>query len=196
MLQHVLAILQQIDADAFMQVYQWRQPLLDQVMPWVTHLGSGGVLWLGWALLLFVFGSTRDKRAAILTVVALTVSFIISQELIKELVGRNRPYLTLDGVVTLVHPLNSTSFPSGHTTTSFACAVVLARTWGRMPPLPIMLAALIGFSRIYVGVHYPTDVIVGGLIGIVCGEVICRLAAKKYPEIKIYHRTGSRDYSA
>jgi undecaprenyl-diphosphatase len=183
-----------MDAAIFMQVYQWRSPILDQIMPVITHLGSGGALWLIWALLLYLFGSMQNKKIAILTVVALIVSFLFAQELIKELVDRNRPYLTLEGIRTLVHPLNSTSFPSGHTATSFACAMVLARA-GRVKILPIMLAVLIGFSRIYVGVHYPTDVMVGALIGIICGEVTCRLALKKSSEISIYQRTQSRDYS-
>ncbi|MBM7855046.1 undecaprenyl-diphosphatase [Desulfohalotomaculum tongense] len=167
-----LHIIQQIDAEMFMQVYQWRRPFLDKIMPFITHLGSGGVLWLTCALLMYITGSEQKKRAALLTVVALTFSYFLSQELLKNVIERERPYLVLAGIKTLVQPLDSYSFPSGHTATSFACAVVLAKSWRRFKWLPVFLALAIGFSRVYVGVHYPLDVIAGAVLGIICGQLV------------------------
>lgn len=170
----VLQIIQQVDQGIYLAIYHFRQPWLDKIMPLITHLGTGGIIWLGWALL-FYFKGTTGRRIAVLTLIALAVSFFISNELLKALVGRTRPYLTLEDVITLVSPLQSTSFPSGHTATSFACAVVLARAGGIMRWLPFVLAGLIGFSRIYVGVHYPLDVLAGALVGLLCGMLVSRL---------------------
>lgn len=145
---------------------------MNEIMPFITHLGSGGVLWFFLAGLMYFSGSDQKKRAAVLSVAALIVSYILSQELIKNLIDRQRPYLMLEGIELLVKPLHSYSFPSGHTTTSFACAVVMAKSWHRAKWLPLLFAAAIGFSRIYVGVHYPLDVIAGAVLGVICGTVV------------------------
>lgn len=177
-MQSILHTIQQIDTNIYLAIYHLRQPWLDKIMPLITHLGTGGFIWLGWALLLYLRGTPANRRIAILTVIALTISFFLSNELLKGLVTRTRPYLSLDEIITLVKPLQSTSFPSGHTATSFACAVVLARAGGIMRWLPLTVAVLIGFSRIYVGVHYPFDVLAGALVGLLCGMLVLRIPIK------------------
>ena len=177
-MQSILQTIQQIDNNIYLAVYQLRQPWLDKIMPLITHLGTGGFIWLGWALLLYLRGTSTSRRVAFLTLVALIISFFLSNELIKGLVNRTRPYQTLDEIITLVKPLQSTSFPSGHTATSFACAMVLAQAGGIMRWLPLTVAVLIGISRIYVGVHYPSDVLAGALVGLLCGMLVLRIPIK------------------
>lgn len=178
MMANVLNTIQLIDVGLFMQVYQHRFPLANAVMPIITNLGSGGAIWLLLSLLLLLFCKKHGKRTAALTVIALAFSYLLCQELIKDWAARPRPFTTLEGIVTLVPPEPSYSFPSGHTATSFACAWVLTKLCPKRGWLSLFLAAAIGFSRIYVGVHYPSDVLFGALFGIFCGEFVLRAADK------------------
>ncbi len=176
MLAELLNAIQLIDTDLFMQVYRRHHPLLDQIMPVITNLGTGGLIWLVWCALLFFFGKAQGKQVAVITLVALVFSYLLCQEWIKALVARPRPFVGLEDIIILVPPEQSYSFPSGHTATSFACAYVIAKLWPTQKWLPVVIALAIGFSRIYVGVHYPTDVLFGALFGIICGEVVIRTA--------------------
>ena len=96
--------------------------------------------------------------------VALVSSHLVVR-LLKQQFGRPRPYLALAGSRLVVAPLSDYSFPSGHTTASFATATVLAAQWPALT-LPLMLlAGLVGLSRTYLGHHYPSDVVAGACIG-------------------------------
>ena len=176
MITDVLNTVQLIDVELFMQVYQHRFPLANAVMPLITNLGSGGAIWLLLSLLLFLFHKNQGKRTAALTVTALVFSYLLCQEWIKDWVARPRPFTSLEGIITLVPYETSYSFPSGHTATSFACACVLAKLCPKIGWPAVFVAAAIGFSRIYVGVHYPSDVLFGALFGIICGVIVLRAA--------------------
>ena len=91
----------------------------------------------------------------------------------KALVHRHRPFVHQLGPVTTTH-----SFPSGHTATSFACAVVLASLAPRLRVPLFVLAALIAFSRLYNGDHFPLDVLAGALLGSLVGVVVLRLSRR------------------
>jgi len=86
--------------------------------------------------------------------------------ILKAVIGRDRPPLVYARPAPLVHDPATGAFPSGHAATSFACATVLAATWPRAAPAFFVLAAAIAFSRVYVGVHWPLDVIAGALLGV------------------------------
>jgi undecaprenyl-diphosphatase len=86
--------------------------------------------------------------------------------LLKSLIQRDRPPLVYPHPAPLVHTPLTHAFPSGHATTSFACATILARSWPRAAPAFFVLAAAIAFSRVYVGVHWPLDVIAGAVLGV------------------------------
>lgn len=130
----------------------------------ITTLGNGGFIWIIGSLLLLI--SKQTRRIGILSLIALIFSVLIDNILLKNLVARTRPYEVIPQLTSLIGVQNDFSFPSGHTGSSFAAAVVmcleLPKKYGIMA---LCLAFLIGFSRLYVGVHYPSDVIAGALLG-------------------------------
>lgn len=154
-----------------------RQPWLDPIVSFYTQLGDKGLLWIVLCLALLIFPKTRRAGAA--GVMALLFSLLFTNILIKPLVTRVRPWLVLEGLVHLVDERDPNSFPSGHTSASIATASAL---WGTLTPhwarVTVLTAAvLLALSRLYVGVHYPTDVLCGALVGLLCGWLACRLVA-------------------
>ncbi|HEX3015219.1 MAG TPA: phosphatase PAP2 family protein [Desulfobacteria bacterium] len=146
----------------------------DLIMPLITDLGSGGAVWLVILFFCAVFGKGTGRKIAFLGTVALIGSWFVSDVLLKELFARPRPFLHFPDARVLGARPDQFSFPSGHTTTSFATATAIlgkSRRWGG---LALFLAALIGFSRVYVGVHYPLDVAGGILVGCTVGWLSLR----------------------
>jgi len=141
---------------------------LDLIMPLVSISGDGGMIWILAALVLIVFGRQETKRAAFLMLAALFISYLVGEEVLKALFQRPRPFQTLPGVNLLVPPPGSFSFPSGHTANAFAAGLVLARKIPALALPALIIAVLMAFSRVYVGVHYPLDVLCGALVGIAC----------------------------
>ncbi|GHU91140.1 phosphatase PAP2 family protein [Clostridia bacterium] len=146
----------------------------DAFFTFVTHLGDGGVFWIVLALLLLIPKQTR--KAGIIMAIALILDAVIVNGLLKHIFARPRPF-DVDWTWRTYHYIfpdliktpTDFSFPSGHTAAAFAGAIGL---WlGLRKPYAaagVILAALIGFSRIYVGVHYATDVLAGLVAGAVC----------------------------
>ncbi len=154
-----------------------RAPWLTPPMLLITGLGSLGRIWILLSLILLCFRRTRRAGAAGL--LALLFSLVVNNLFLKNLVGRIRPYEVVEGLVLLTRRAGDFSFPSGHAGTSFAAAtaIFLSLPRCRWKWLLYVLAALIAFSRLYVGIHYPTDVIAGAVIGALCGLAAARIAA-------------------
>lgn len=142
------------------------------VMPLITNFGS----LFGWAIIcmiFYLFGGRFGRKVAILGLAALILSNTLVI-ILKYLIAEPRPFLALPNV-DLLTPEVGSSFPSGHTASSFAAATVIGlkyykRSKGKqwlIYPL-LIFAVVVGFSRIYVGVHYPYDVIFGAMLGVVC----------------------------
>lgn len=147
---------------------QIRTPFLTPVVTFITSLGNAGMIWILFSLLLVA--GKRTRETGFMSFAALLFSLLINNLLLKNLVGRIRPYETVQGLILLVSKPADFSFPSGHTGSSFASAVVLYRRLPRRAGVPaLLLALLIGLSRLYVGVHYPSDVLAGMLTGILSG---------------------------
>lgn len=146
-----------------------RQDWLNAVVAFYTTLGDSGLLWIALCLALLFFPRTRRAGAAGL--LALACSLLLTNMLLKNLAQRVRPWLVLEGLIPLVHEGDPNSFPSGHTSAAFAAAVAWARTLPRrwMKAAGLVLAALMGLSRLYVGVHFPVDVLCGALVGSLSG---------------------------
>lgn len=141
-----------------------RNPLLDPVMVWITTLGDKGMIWIAATIVLLIPKKTR--KIGLMSALALVGSLLINNQLIKNFVRRPRPFYTFEELTTVIPRPGEFSFPSGHSSASFAAAVVFYRNLPKKYGIPaLILAVLIAFSRLYVGVHYPTDVLAGALVG-------------------------------
>lgn len=141
---------------------------LDWIFVPVTHLGDGGAVWLATAIILLIFKKTR--RTGLVCATALLLMLILNNLCIKNLVARIRPYEVVDGLVLIVAKAHDLSFPSGHTAASFAFATGAFLCAPKKLWIPsLILAVLISVSRLYVGIHWPTDVLGGMVTGIFCG---------------------------
>ncbi|HEY3415119.1 MAG TPA: phosphatase PAP2 family protein [Armatimonadota bacterium] len=164
----------------------WDNRFFDSAMPGITSLGNGGVQAAG-LLALWLWGRKRKRadwmRTAILSVSGLLLSVVAPQ--IKLILPRFRPPSLIPyDIVLLVHPLYGGSFPSGHTMSSFAIATVIGmrHRWAAAPAFAI--AAIIGLSRISVGVHWPLDVLGGAIIGVLLGFAVVRWDSRRGRETK------------
>jgi len=175
----LLSWIQSTDAAILLYIQNHiRADFMDSFWKAVTFLGNGGWFWIVLAVLLLFMAGTR--RAGFCALLAMAMGFLITNLLLKNLVGRIRPYDVISGLVPLIGRQSDASFPSGHACASFASAFVYLRTapkkWGIAA---LVLAVLISFSRLYVGVHYPSDVIAGMLAGILSGWTVLTLYKRK-----------------
>jgi undecaprenyl-diphosphatase len=138
----------------------------------LSWIGNLGACWILIALVLAVVGRRPVLVGHVLVadLVAGTLQFAI-----KRAVGRSRPPFDNPPIDPLVGVPSTPSFPSGHATAAFACALVLAHAVPRLTAPLLVLAALIAFSRDYVGVHYPIDTIAGAALGAAIAVVLIRV---------------------
>ena len=152
-----------------------RNAVLTPLFTLYTHLGDSGLMWIALSVLLLCFKKTRKAGAAGL--MALLLSLMFTNGILKHLVERPRPWLTVEGLVPLIAEHDPNSFPSGHTCAAFAAGLAWAGTcsarWARIAA--VVSAVCMGLSRLYVGVHYPSDVIAGALVGLFCGWAAWKL---------------------
>lgn len=149
-----------------------RFPVLDGIFRFITSLGDKGFIWLAASAVLLCFPKTR--KAGLLSLLALAGSYLINNLFLKNVIDRTRPYEMIEGLRILIGAPHDKSFPSGHTASSFASAVVFYRELPRQYGLSaLILAALIGLSRLYLGVHFPTDVLAGALSGTLIALLVC-----------------------
>lgn len=144
----------------------------------VTFLADKGWFWLGVSFLLLLFKRTRVAGAA--SLVSIAICFCITNLVLKGCVARPRPDAVMDAIVPLIRTPRDYSFPSGHTTVSFAGALVCYRMLPRRYGIPaLVLAGVIGFSRLYLGVHFPSDVLGGFLVALAGSWVSVKVLAGK-----------------
>ena len=154
-----------------------RFDFLTPVLKFLTMLGDHGMLWIGVALLLVFIKRTRPIGAT--AGASLAINALLVNVFLKNIVARTRPYEVIDGLTSLVGEQSDFSFPSGHTSSAFSVAVVMFMLMPKKYGVPaLIVATLIAYSRLYVGVHYPSDVIGGLIIGILAA-VICVAIYKK-----------------
>jgi len=148
----------------------------------VTFLGNGGWFWIVLAVGLLLCSRTRKIGGTAL--LSMVIGALITNVILKNRIARPRPFDAFPEITPLVARPTDFSFPSGHTTASFACALVLYRMLPKKYGIPaVCLAFLIAFSRLYVGVHYPTDVLAGCLIGIVSSVIADKVRDRIKPFI-------------
>lgn len=154
----------------------WHTDWLDAVMVFVTKLGDAGLLWIGIGLILAIIPKTR--KCGILVLISMAVSFLLGNLILKNLIGRARPFHVDNSVTLLIPEPSEYSFPSGHTLNGFTASVMIFLHYKKPGILAIIFAALIAFSRMYLFVHYPTDIIGGIALGIF-DAVLVYMVAKK-----------------
>ncbi|MGN1011797.1 MAG: phosphatase PAP2 family protein [Clostridia bacterium] len=142
---------------------------LTPVMKLFTTLGNGGILWIIIGILLLFFKKTRSIGIASLLSLALVA--ILNNEIIKAIVQRPRPFTYVDIELLITAP-GGYSFPSGHTSSSFAAATAVFLKNKKLGAVLLVCAALIGFSRMYFFVHFPSDVFVGMIEGILTAVAV------------------------
>lgn len=157
-------------------------PWLDNFMIALSLMGDNGLVWIIVTLVLLARRETRCY--GLVCACALLLSLLLCNVLLKNLVARPRPYEMFEWLRPLVALPKDLSFPSGHASSSFAAATAMLGLGKKWSAPAYMVAFLIAFSRLYVGVHYFTDVLAGMLLGIFCGwlaqAIVRRFFAYKY----------------
>lgn len=167
------------DASILLWIQEYvRCDALTPVMSFITHLGDGGAVWIILAAVCLLFARSRARGA--LMALSLACNFLINNLFLKNVVARVRPYEAVEGLSRIIEAQSDFSFPSGHSGSSFAAAVVIFLMCPRRYGIPALaLASLIALSRLYVGVHYPTDVLAGALIGAAVAAAVCAAYKKR-----------------
>ncbi|HXH09624.1 MAG TPA: phosphatase PAP2 family protein [Alphaproteobacteria bacterium] len=156
---------------------EWHTPLLDQVLPFVSDWQNYQIPILVAALAVVAVGRLRGLRFVVLAVVSVLVADAIGAHLIKNLIGRPRPCTVLEDIQLLAGCTNSGSFPSNHAVNASVLATLVTLYAGSLFVPAALVAMLIAYSRVYVGVHYPLDVLAGGLLGIIVALILAWITA-------------------
>jgi len=151
----------------------------DFIMPKISMTGDLGAIWLITAFIMLF--SKKYRKCGILLVAGLGLCFLIGNLCLKPLVARSRPCWLDPGVKLLIPNETDYSFPSGHTLSSFAAATILGIRNKKFAVPAFILAGLIAFSRLYLYVHFPSDVLSGIVIGILIGLTVCSAGKYRLP---------------
>lgn len=170
-----MALVETIDFGILNFIANLRCDVLDKVFAFITHLGDAGALWIAVAIVMLCF--KKYRKCGIVILVSLAVCAILTSGVIKPLVGRLRPFQIMSVEPYIAAP-GGYSFPSGHASSSFAAAFSIFMCHKKEGVAALAAAALVAFSRLYFYVHFPTDVITGAVLGILCAFAVTSAAAK------------------
>ncbi len=145
--------------------------ILDKLMKWITALGNLGLIWI--VISIFLISKKDLRQEGLMVIAALILTAIVGECIIKHIVKRKRPFVIIGSEDDLLIGTPRTySFPSGHTASSFAVSSVFINTDNNITVFIVIIATLIALSRLYLNVHYPSDIIGGGILGFLCGSII------------------------
>ncbi len=162
----------------------------DAVMPFLTDFSNFEIpLAIAWVMLM-VFGGRRGRVTALLLAVTLLMTDQISSHVIKPLAQRERPCVELNDVRALIGVKTSFSFPSSHAANIFGAATVLSLKYRRLMVPFVVIATAVAYSRVYVGVHYPLDVIAGAALGVGFGAGASVLARRALGRLSSRRKGG------
>ena len=163
-----------------------RNDILTPIMNFFSFLGNYGCFWIALCIFMLIFKPTR--WIGIIAAVALAISALICNGILKPVIDRTRPFVAIEDLVLITKMPPDSSFPSGHSNAAFvvAWAVTLSLSRNRkwIGIVLLVAAAITAFSRLYLGAHYPTDVIAGTLIGSVIGILVYLILRKKVLKIE------------
>lgn len=145
-------------------------PVMDKLMVTITSLGNGGLIWI--IISIILMSTPKYRKVGIMSICALILTTIIGEGILKHLLKRPRPFTSLSDIELLILAPTSYSFPSGHTGSSFAVAGVIGSQIKKSRFYVFTLAILIAFSRMYLYVHYPGDVIGGIILGLFSSQIV------------------------
>ena len=168
-------------------------PALDVLMPKITLLGNGGAIWLLAAALLLV--TKKYRRYGALLLAGLAAGVLAGNVVLKHLIARPRPCWLDTSVPLLIANPADYSFPSGHTLSSVIGATILTRADRRFGYAAIPLAALIAFSRLYLYVHFPTDILGAAVLSVGLGLAVCAAGNRVWAALAKKARSRPRDRS-
>ena len=154
-----------------------KNPFLDFLMPKISALGNGGLIWI--AVTIILLAIPKYRKGGVALAVGLIASLLIGNLTLKPLIARTRPFDLVEGIELLISAPTDYSFPSGHTLSSVIAAAILTMTDKRFGYAAIPLAVLISFSRLYLYVHFPSDILGGVIIGLLISAVIYFIFFKK-----------------
>jgi undecaprenyl-diphosphatase len=180
----------ELDRDVFTWVVEHRAPPFDWLFVALSAAGQAAILWIVLAPVL-AFLARRPPLFTTLVTAATVWTADLLATLFKALVDRQRPYEVIPEADPLLRWDVAGSFPSGHAATSVAGAVVLAYLLGRWWSWLALLAAAVAFSRVYVGVHYPLDVLAGAALGAGVGLVAIGIVRRLRPTSAGPRRSGA-----
>lgn len=171
-----MELINQLDLWILSALKAFHSSFLDCFMVFISSLGNYGLIWFITAV--FLLFSPRYRRYGALIIAVLTVGYLVGDVFLKNLVARPRPFLLMPEIELLIKPPSSFSFPSGHTLSSFGAATALLLANRRLGIPALALAFLIAFSRLYLFVHYPSDVLAGIILGTILTLLLFQTAVK------------------
>lgn len=178
----------QFEASIILWIQEHLRGVMDGFWMFITHLGDDGILWIALGIVLLFWKKTRPIGCTML--ISLLFDWLTINVILKGLVARPRPFVVNEAITPLITNVSPyRSFPSGHSGGSFAAMFALHKWVPKKIGIPaLLLATLVAVSRLYVGVHYPTDIITGCVVGFVCSVLAHRIVTwsmKKLEDKKI-----------
>ena len=154
-------------------------PALDDGMRFISKLGDHGMIWIVIACLFLLMGFWKIVwfRNGLLLACSLLADLLLCNKMLKPLFDRTRPYYVL-GYEPLIPPVGDPSFPSGHTAVSFAAATAIYAINKKWGIAAYIFAIVMGFSRLYLGVHFPLDVLGGAVVGVIAAKLVLAVFAR------------------
>ena len=165
-----------------------RSAFMDIFMKFITSIGDSGAIWIIFSFI-FIF-MKNHRKMGIRVIVSLLFSGLICNLILKNYIARIRPYEVYSYIDLIIERQKDFSFPSGHTSASFAAAAAIYKSKlmyrkFNLGYLFIALAILISFSRLYLFVHYPSDVLGGLITGLISAELAFLLVERLYKKFKL-----------
>lgn len=159
-----------MDFKILYMINELHNDILDKIMIFITNLGDAGIVWILLAIILLFMKKTR--KCGILMIISMGIGVIFGNIILKNLIARPRPCWIDRSIKLLIETPKDYSFPSGHTLASFEAAIMIYLNNKKAGLISIIMACLIAFSRMYLFVHFPTDILGGAILGTVISILV------------------------